>query len=1016
MIRFIQVNLNHCRSAHDLLMHTEKNLKIGISIIAEPYQIPDDCTWVGSTNGKAAIHWSREHLLNAGIKRRIGEHSVTVQWPSFCVTACYISPNCSNEEYDELIDELDEATNDNEISHIIGGDFNCKAHLWGSKDTDYRGELLIRWAASKGMNLLNKGKEPTCVRSQGVSVVDLTWASDRLYSKVQDWHVMDECTLSDHMYISFKLNKSTSKNNIVKKKYIKWAIKKLDEDMYNEVMEWLCTGEVNLNKENAANWLSDIITDACEAAMPRAKPHHRNSVYWWSENIAQVRRNCNKERRKWQKSKRKRKSIEDIILLEDRYRETKKELTHMIKKAKIKAWEELIRDLNQDPWGLPYRLVLNKLRRSEPVLTEILDGRVLQDTISNLFPYDPDWKEGTGGAQGIWNENDSIDKEEICNILRKAKINKAPGMDGIKAILLKKIPAIMLKKMTDVFNIYLEAGVFPDIWKKAILVLIPKGTLDIRAPKVRPICLLSEIGKVFEKVIVRRINTWMDSHPEARLSPRQYGFRRKTSTCDALSQVRDFITEATNEGEITIGISLDIKNAFNSIRWKRIREALIRKGFPYYICKIIDSYLDNRYIEYPINDGNTETRQMTAGVPQGSVLGPVLWNITYDWVLETPLERNCTVIGYADDTIILTRSETTEEALCIAKLQLSKILKRIKKLGLSLSEKKTAIVAFYKKRQDQRIQKVRIGQEEIPITGSMKYLGIFLDHRWKFDVHIEYLEKKAQKIINALSRIMPNLRGPCEAKRRLYAHTIASVINYGAAIWSGALTDRKLNAKLRKIQRITAIRVIAAYKTTSADAALLLARIPPAALHAEYFRRVYSRIQDLKSQEDWTIRDEEDIKNEERILLYRQWQLYAQREETAGKRTRDAIMPNFQEWIGRDHGYLTYRITQLLTGHGCFYSFLSRIGKAGTPLCPFCELESDTAEHTIQTCPEWTNERKKLTDEIGLDLRLGKIVEKICESKENWEAFHLFAEEVLLRKEEDERERERATRVLLSPQ
>ncbi|XP_025267626.1 uncharacterized protein LOC112639047 [Camponotus floridanus] len=546
-------NLNHCRGAHDL--HNIKSLKIGISIIAEPYLIPDDYTWASSIDGKAAIHWSREHLHNAGIIKRSGRHSVTVQWPSFCVTACYISPNCTNEDYDELIDELGEVTNDDNVNHIIGRDFNSKAYLWGSNSTDHRGELLIRWAASKGVNLLNKRKESTCIRPQVSSVVDLTWVSDRLHPRIQNWHIMDECTLSDHVYISFNLNKSTSTNNIVKKKYIKWAVKKLVEDMYNEVMEWLCTGEINLNADNAANWLNDTITDACEAAMPHIKPHHKSSMYWWSDDIALACHTCNRERRKWQKGKRK-KSIEELIILEDRYREAKKKVNFDDKKSKDKGMGGPHPGFKSGPLGPP---------------------------------IPSNWKEGSEETHGVWSGNDSINESEILGILRKAKTNKAPGIDGIKAILLRKIPKIMLKKMTEVFNICLEAGVFPDIRKKALLVLIPKGTLDMRAPKVRPICLLSELGKVFEKVIVGRLNAWMDSHPESQLSSRQYGFRKQTSTCDALSQVQHFITEALNSREVAVGISLDIHNAFNSIRWKEIRKAIIEKGFPHYICKIINS-------------------------------------------------------------------------------------------------------------------------------------------------------------------------------------------------------------------------------------------------------------------------------------------------------------------------------------------------------------------------------------------------------------------------------------------
>jgi len=108
----------------------------------------------------------------------------------------------------------------------------------------------------------------------------------------------------------------------------------------------------------------------------------------------------------------------------------------------------------------------------------------------------------------------------------------------------------------------------------------------------------------------------------------------------------------------------------------------------------------------------------------------------------------------------------------------------------------------------------------------------------------------------------------------------------------------------------------------------------------------------------------------------------------------------------RTHGELSFHTTQLLTGHGCLYTYLYRIGKANTPICPFCDIEEDSAEHTIQKCPEWNAERDLLTSEIGEDLSLDKIIEKMCESEDGWQAFCNFAEEVMIRKE-DEREKER---------
>lgn len=109
--------------------------------------------------------------------------------------------------------------------------------------------------------------------------------------------------------------------------------------------------------------------------------------------------------------------------------------------------------------------------------------------------------------------------------------------------------------------------------------------------------------------------------------------------------------------------------------------------------------------------------------------------------------------------------------------------------------------------------------------------------------------------------------------------------------------------------------------------------------------------------------------------------------------------------MDRVHDQINFHATQLLSGHGCFYKYLYRIGKADFAICPFCESEEDSAEHTIERCGNWKDERDLLMSTIGNDLSLGSIVSKILDSEENWEAFLSFADDVMIAKEDDERAR-----------
>jgi len=492
----------------------------------------------------------------------------------------------------------------------------------------------------------------------------------------------------------------------------------------------------------------------------------------------------------------------------------------------------------------------------------------------------------------------------------------------------------------------------------------------------------------------RRLETHLTEIPEG-LSENQFGFRRGRSAIDAVEKVLSIVN--SNESrpwrrrDLCAIVSIDVANAFNTVPWDKIGDALISKNTPTYLIRIIRDYLRERLLLTGVGGIN-----VTSGVPQGSVIGPDLWNLFYDDLLRQPRPDGIEIIAFADDIAIVGSGVNTDALEASINFTLGMVGEWMRSNGLNISVSKTVAMMMTSKRRYRRPQFILLN-EILELKDHIRYLGIELSSKLSFIEHMKLAGEKATKTTAALSRLMPNIGGPRPIKRKLLASVVHSQLLYAAPVWCSSLVFHNHRQLLLGPQRIMAMRVASAYRTVSTAAILVVTGIVPVHLMAS------GRCELRRLQKTGVI-------NAKRVIddnVWGWWQQEWDDERATGQWTK-RLIPDVRRWASRAYGATGYFLTQFLTGHGCFQAYLHRFAIVDSPSCRSCGDPVDNAEHTFFRCGRWAKRLMDLESEVAEEVNPETIVSIMLSSREKWQAVEQYITSIMdiIEKEDQQRQRD----------